>query len=153
MKLYELLKAHVDYEVADQDDDCYSEVATINGRDIIFVAEKSRLLQGDIKRGKSYYPWEVGFLEKIAHAKDTDHNVTIQKTGSGGELQVFSFVKAALHRFIEKYSPERFTFSAALNEPSRVKLYTAFLKRFGSSGFHVEVDDIHGDRNWIFTEQ
>lgn len=144
MKLNELLDAAVPHKVTAKEADEYVEEARINGRKIIFVCAKDNL----IARNEL---WEVAFLEQLEGKAPGDYDMTIHKTGSGGAPKVFAFVKAALERFLDHYHPIQFEFSAAHNEPSRVKLYDAFIKRFAAgSEYKVTTRDQHGERYWRF---
>jgi hypothetical protein len=149
MILLELLDSSVKYTVTNQDADYYAETATINGRVIQFEAEQEF---NPHDRHDDELTWGIAFIEM------TDDPVelvpfTVKKTGSGGELKVFAFVKSALERFIKKYEPANFWFSADSDEPSRIKLYTAFIQRFNIPGYRVkETKDGALGREWTFVK-
>ena len=69
--------------------------------------------------------WEVNFAEE----KD-DGSITVDKTGSGNEVEVFSFVMNCMRDFIDEHNPKRMVFSATKSEDSRVKLYQRLVNRF-----------------------
>jgi hypothetical protein len=145
MKLLELLNTAVPYEVKSHVHDLYEEVAEINGRKIVFSAEPEYTHEDDDES-----MWEIAFLEL---RDNTDIPYTISKTGSGGELKVFSFIKDALGRFISAYRPTDFTFSADTNEPSRVKLYRAFVGRFKVPGYKMSTGESSRTKSWSFTKE
>lgn len=146
--LLELLDSSVKYKVTNQNDDYYSEVATINGREIQFEAERE-YNSGDVAENK--LTWGIAFIEMTDDPKEMVP-FTIKKTGSGGELKVFSFVKSALERFIKKYEPPEFWFSADADEPSRVKLYTAFIERFRIPGYQISSKYGALGKEWTFAK-
>lgn len=135
MKLLELLNSTVPHKVATEASDSYEEEAIINGRKIVFSATTDYHEQKD---------WEVAFFEMKKGRQ------FVKQTGSGGELQVFSFVFDALRRFIYGYDPKAFHFSADNKEPSRVKLYTAFAKRIKYDNYEHTMETLHGSTYWLY---
>jgi hypothetical protein len=128
MRLNELLNSEVQYKVTEDGDRQYEEVAEINGRTIVFGADLSHS-HTEVETDE----WEVAFMEKQNHKTQWGTNSvkwSIEKTGSGGEMRVFAYVKAATERFVKQYKPEVFSFSANLKEESRVKLYTTLSQKF-----------------------
>jgi hypothetical protein len=118
MRLTELFSTSPQHEVVDVDEKLYSEVSHIGGREVIFECELNQLDDS----------WEIAFHEVIK--KNGKEEITNKKTGSGSELQVFSFIIEAIKRFIKKYKPEVFYFSATDKEPSRAKLYQRLVNRW-----------------------
>jgi hypothetical protein len=55
------------------------------------------------------------------------HNVNV--SGTGDAFRILATVKAICERALAKYHPAVFTFSAALDQPSRVKLYDALARQ------------------------
>ena len=62
---------------------------------------------------------------------------SIQITGSGSALEVFSSIKTIFFDFIKRKNPDEIKFAADAEEPSRVKLYDRFVKLL-SGQFDVE---------------
>ena len=138
--LAELLNTKVNYILVRDDEDTYTEKAMINGRMILFTAEYAWIKSIDEPS------WEVAFMER-ANKHD---NFTTRITGSGGELQVFSFVRDALARYLKSHDPDAFHFSASDSEPSRIKLYGSLASRFKNSKYTASVLDYAGSRYWCY---
>ncbi len=64
----------------------------------------------------------------LSFAEGKDHDL-IHKTGSGGEFQVFSFIKDTLLNFIKSHKPSGIRFTASKADENRGKLYARMLKR------------------------
>lgn len=132
--LNELLDSIIKHKVLVHDANQYGEQVKIGDRSIVFSAN---LLHGYWEDGA---PWEIEFTD----------GTSVQKTGHGNEMKVFSFVKAAFDRFIHAYNPSKFNLSASLEEPSRVRLYTSLVKRFSSGQYNIHDDINYGCHNWYF---
>jgi len=76
--------------------------------------------------------WDVVFIEK------SELGDTFGKSGSGNELQVFSFIINSLKFFISKYSPDIITFTADKGDSNRASLYTRLVQRIKEPGYHLE---------------
>lgn len=94
--------------------------ATIGDRDIKFTAV-----------GESG-EWEIGFVEHSAKASNT-----FSKTGSGNELQVFSFVIESIKLFLSQYSPDAAVFTSDKSDVNRSALYAKMAKRIKVPGYKV----------------
>jgi hypothetical protein len=132
MKLDELLDRKVAYEVLRDKPDLFVTKATIGERDIVFSAEQFA--------GDDGLYWGVAFEEH----RDGDH--TYAATGSGDEFKVTSMVAASMKEFLQRYSPERVTFSAEKTGPDdpRVAIYRRLadklLRDYTRSEFDSGVD-------------
>lgn len=104
--------------------DTYTTRAEISGRIIQFNAT-----QYEDDEGKSV--WEIEFTEK------SPTGVTFGKTGSGGELQVFSFVIESIKDLIARYHPNKLTFTSHKADENRTKLYQRMLSRIKVPGYHA----------------
>lgn len=117
MKLNEILNKKVDYEVINAKSVFFQTRATIGDRIINFGAV-------DNDDGS----WDIQFAEKTKEGR-----TTYKKTGSGNELEVFSFVKDSLLDFISRYQPEKMCFTAdkdSEEKDNRANTYERLLKRF-----------------------
>lgn len=123
MKLNEILNKKIDYEVVRAVGTLFHTQATINDREIHFSAI-------DEEDGS----WELSFGEKKAGGK-----VSYGKTGSGGELEVFSMVKASIEEFVQRYQPEQMHFTADKDGDekgnTRADVYERLMKRFKIPGY------------------
>jgi hypothetical protein len=91
----------------------------IGDRDIMFSASNSGTF------------WEVYFAEH----RD-DGTSTVDKTGSGNEIEVFNFIVSCFRELIEEEHPKRMLFSCAKEDESRVKLYQHMVNRF-AKGYEI----------------
>lgn len=131
MKIFELFNSPPKYEVTKASNNKFVAQAMIGGRLIRFVAEG----EDD--------SWEVSFAEV-----DSEGKPTYGSTGAGTEVQVLSFVVAAAKEFNERYTPEKFSFSA--DDAKRASMYRAIIKRVG--GFEEE-DRSDDNDEWIHFER
>jgi len=122
----EVFTSNVSSEVVRATSDLYTTKATIGGRVIVFNAS-----QYDDDEGKSI--WEIDFTE---YEKDGT-GTTFRKTGSGGELQVFSFVIESIKDLIASYHPDQLTFTSHKADDNRTKLYQRMLNRIKVPGYHA----------------
>lgn len=88
---------------------------TIGKREITFSARNDR------------NNWEIVFHEYDKASGKT----TYEKTGSGDEVKVFTFVMNAMREFVKKKKPKRMNFTADMVDESRVGLYKRMIARFG----------------------
>ena len=123
MKIRELIEAVdsvVDYKTVSTTPDLFKTQATINGRVIEFTASK------DAGPGNTWFikfgPPRAGFKQ------DSPKNYL--KTGRGGELQVFSFVKQSTEQFANQYKPSSIGFTADRSEGNRGGLYQRMIDRW-----------------------
>lgn len=91
--------------------------ADIGSRTILFSAATS-------PAGDNY--WEIEFLET------TKKGQTFTKSGSGNEMQVFSFVIESIKEFVSRYHPDVITFNSHKADQNRSKLYARMMKRVPS---------------------
>lgn len=124
--LNEVFTSNVSSEVVRATSDLYTTKATIGGRVIVFNAS-----QYDDDEGKSI--WEIDFTE---YEKDGT-GTTFRKTGSGNELQVFSFVIESIKDLISSYHPDQLTFTSHKADDNRTKLYQRMLNRIKVPGYHA----------------
>jgi len=122
----EVFTSNVSSEVVRATSDLYTTKATIGGRVIVFNAS-----QYDDDEGKSV--WEIDFTE---YEKDGT-GTTFRKTGSGNELQVFSFVIESIKDLISSYHPDQLTFTSHKADDNRTKLYQRMLNRIKVPGYHA----------------
>lgn len=125
--LDEAFTSQVPYTVVRAGTDLFTTRATIGNRDIVFNAQGNE--EG------SYYEivWDVDFYEK------TPGNMTFGKSGSGNEMQVFSFVIDSLKELISRYQPNTIRFSSHKADNNRSKLYQRMLGKIAPSlGYQLE---------------
>jgi hypothetical protein len=96
--------------------------ATIGNRNVDFEALKY----------SSANKWEIAFTESRPGRK------YVSKTGSGSELQVFSFVIASIKEFIARYAPESVEFSSHKDDGNRTSLYNRIINRIKIDGYHLQ---------------
>jgi hypothetical protein len=122
--LNEVFDSNVPGKVVKKTASSFITKATIGNRDIKFQAAGHA---GD---------WEVDFIEQSPKRGDT-----FGKSGSGNELQVFSFVIESLELFISLYSPAQVMFTSDKSDTNRTKLYKRMSKRVKIPGYHIEIAD------------
>ena len=73
-------------------------------------------------------------------------------TGNGGEYQIFATVMVIAKEFISTHKPAGICFSAA--EPSRIKLYDRFVKRFTGMGYKLWKRAKHSSKDmfWVLVK-
>jgi hypothetical protein len=124
MKIRELIEAVdsvVDYKTVSTTPDLFKTQATINGRVIEFTASR------DAGPGNT---WFIKFGPPRSGIKQ-DNPKNYLKTGRGGELQVFSFVKQSTEQFANQYKPTSIGFTADRSEANRSGLYQRMIDRWG----------------------
>jgi len=119
MRLDELLNSNVSGKVIKQTENVFITSAEIGNRTIRFSAD-------------SYGPeqWEIAFLEQSSSKGDT-----FGTSGSGNELQVFSFIVESIKLFISMYAPAEIYFTSEPSEGSRSKLYARMIKKISVPGY------------------
>lgn len=106
----------------------FTTSAEIGNRTIVFNA--AQFDEGmDIDPASA---WEIEFTEK------TPGNVTYGKSGSGNEMQVFSFVIESIKELISRYHPDALVFGSSKADGNRTSLYTRMLGRIKIPGYHVD---------------
>jgi hypothetical protein len=118
----ESLDSKVDYSIdksTPKYNDTFQTSATIGNRKVNFIGMRS----------PKENSWDVVFSE---HGEKGSY---YNKTGSGNELQVFSFVIQSMKDFIDRYRPLEIVFTANKNDESRVSLYKRLIKRFSIPGY------------------
>lgn len=136
--LDEAFTSQVPYTVARAGTDLFTTRATIGDRDIVFNA------QGNEEGSQGAIVWEVDFYEK------TPGNMTFGKSGSGGEMQVFSFVIDSLKELVARYHPDTVRFSSHKADENRSKLYQRMLGRIAPTLGYQLADVISSGSDDIF---
>ena len=114
--LIESLDTNIEYKVVDSDPNLFTTTAEIDGSIIVFEAGAGGISVG----------WSIGFYQ---YNQFTGRS-TYEKTGSGSELAIFSFVMKSLTEFLSRYKPYVVDFTADKGESSRVKLYSRMIKKY-----------------------
>ena len=122
----EVFTSNVSGQLVRATPDLYTTKAIIGGRTIVFNSA-----QYDDDEGRSV--WEIDFTEYEKNGTGT----TFRKTGSGGELQVFSFVIESIKDLIARYHPDQLTFTSHKADNNRTKLYQRMLNRIKVPGYHA----------------
>ena len=129
----EVFTSNVSSEVVRATPDLYTIKAMIGGRVVVFNAA-----QFENEYGESI--WEIDFVEY----EKNGIGATFGKTGSGSELQVFSFVIESIKDLIATYHPDELIFTSSKADKNRSKLYQRMLNRVKVSGYHAEPIE-HGE--------
>lgn len=126
--LSESFDSNVQGKLVRATNDLFTTSAEIGNRTIVFNA--SQFDEGmDIEPTSA---WEIEFTEK------TPGNVTYSKSGSGNEMQVFSFVIESIKELVARYHPDALVFSSHKADGNRSSLYTRMLTRIKLPGYHVD---------------
>lgn len=114
--------------------DLFTVSANIAGRKIVFNASSYEDDNGATT-------WEIEFIEK------TPGSATYGKSGSGGELKVFSFVITCIKELVSRYRPDVITFSSHKADSNRTSLYSKLMKRVSIPGYVADevISDNHAD--------
>lgn len=104
--------------------DLFTTRATIGNRDIVFNA--SAYEDKDNAR-----VWEIEFTER------SNGNMTYGKSGSGSEMQVFSFVLDSIKELVSRYHPDIIEFGSHKADGNRSSLYKRMAKRIQLPGYHL----------------
>ena len=126
--LSESFDSNVQGKLVRATNDLFTTSAKIGERTIVFNASQ-------YNEGMDIDPistWEIEFTEK------TPGNVTYGKSGSGNELQVFSFVIESVKELISRYRPDALVFSSHKADGNRSSLYTRLINRIKLPGYHVD---------------
>lgn len=119
--LSEAFDSDVKGKLIKRTNDLFITQATIGNRIIRF--------QADYYNGE----WGIAFVEKGPKGD------TFGKSGSGKEMQVFSFVIESLRLLIAIYTPETIYFTSDKSDTNRSKLYRRIAARIKLPGYHLEV--------------
>lgn len=103
----------------------FTTQALIGDRTITFNAAMS------IQNNKTI--WEIEFIENALN-----RGSTYRKTGSGNEMQVFSFVFDSIKELVARYSPDEIEFSSDKSDGNRTKLYTRLANRIKLPGYTLD---------------
>lgn len=126
-ELFEALNKAVPFEVTHVSDTSFIANFTVANRNLQFSADRD---------GKK--TWELVFSE-MKRTKDEYGSFylkhTFNKTGSGGEFEVFATLKAIIEKFISVKKPEVMYFSSDKEDVSRATLYHALSRRFKPAGY------------------
>lgn len=131
MKLSEITESFdskVPYTVVRASNDSFITKAYIGNRTIMFTANM-------IETGldiEPIYSWEIEFLEK-----STNWDYTYSKTGSGSELQVFSFIIDSIKELIERYRPDEIQFASENTDENRSSVYSRLANKIKIPGYHL----------------
>lgn len=132
--LFEVFNTDVPGKLVKRTADTFITKAWIGNREIKFTAYGN------------HDEWEIIFTEKTPTG-----GYTFKKTGSGNELQVFSFVLESLKLFIEMYSPGTITFTSDASDENRTGLYTMMSRKVKIPGYKVKITNNPGGRFDEFT--
>jgi hypothetical protein len=116
-------------KVVRKSNDLFVTQATIGNRDIKFTAASD----SGPEKSDSLNNWEIDFRETSQTRGDT-----YGKSGSGNELQVFSFIIESIKLFISMYAPDSISFTSDKSDRSRSTLYARMANRIKIPGYHVE---------------
>lgn len=107
--------------------DLYTTDAIIGSRKIVFDGQSYKQDDRTI--------WEIAFTEK------SPGKVTTAKTGSGNEMQVFSFVIESINDMVARYHPDEIHFSSHKADENRTKLYKRLITRINLPGYKLAAID------------
>ena len=116
--VWEAFDTKVPYTVSSASNDSFETYAIIGNRKIVFVGEE---LEPE--------SWEVSFDQRDSSGTQ------FGKTGSGSEMQVFSFVIESIKELISRYRPMELTFTSSKADENRTSLYARMLKRISIPGY------------------
>lgn len=120
MKLLELFKKQVPFEVVEDTHELYFTSATINGRKVNFEAENM---------DHKLCSWYVSFTDQVPGGPPR-----VNMTGNGGEFEVMSFIKDSVLKLISHKGAKRIYFSATKGN-ARAAVYERMVKRFVIPGW------------------
>lgn len=130
--LNEIFDSNVPGTLVRATSDLFTTEATIGDRKIVFNAAES-------DRNK----WEIEFFERHRGS------MTYGKTGSGSEMQVFSFIIESINELISRYHPDEITFSSHKADGNRTDLYKKIVSKIKIRGYHLS-DIVAGQHADIF---
>lgn len=143
MLISEVLNSKVPYEVVDSSSTKFSTLAKVGTREMAFVAHQAH--------GHDEHPadvWEVEFSE-IDPKKSW--GATYDLTGSGSEFQAFSFVRASLLEFVQRYYPHVIYFTAdkPAGSNKRAELYTKIFVNALRDKYNARISDASRVTFWL----
>lgn len=143
MILKELFDHKSPVEIVSKSSSNFEASAVIGGRTILFSANKD----------EEEDPWEIEFAETDnENGKLINHKHKM--TNRGSEFKVMAFIVAMLNRFVEEVKPQKFGFSAGIDEPSRVTSYRKMVNRFAAdAGYQVEESVTRLTVRFMFTKK
>lgn len=114
--------------------DLFTTEAVIGDRKIVFNASK-------YEDESDASIWEIEFIEK------TPGNASYGKTGSGNQMQVFSFVIESIKELVSRYKPSVLEFGSHKADGNRSALYRRMLNRIKLPGYSLgdTLSDKHTD--------
>lgn len=119
----------------------YIVSSVVDNKKVVFRATRTL----SILDGKTP-SWEIVFW--IVDDKGDDR---YDRTGTGNQLKIFSFVIQSLKDFIIDKDPEMIEFSASKADGNRVRLYSKLASKVNSSGY-VQAGTVDGkhDKYFVF---
>jgi hypothetical protein len=138
MLLSEILNRTSEKKVITDDQKSYIVSSIINGREIMFKANKAE------KEDSGENDWDISFTEVQKNDKGVKSG-TYGKTGNGGELEVFSVVKDCMRELITKHHPDKLIFTAnkdgGKNNQARGNVYERLINRFKPPGYELKREE------------
>lgn len=126
--LFEVFDSDVPGKIIRASNESFITKATIGSREIKFTGAGN---DGN---------WEVDFTEH-----SPDRGSTFRKSGSGNELQVFSFVLESLKLLIAKYSPDSVLFTSDESDGNRTSLYARMSRKITIPGYEMQIEHRPGN--------
>ena len=130
--LSEAFDSSVQSEIVSQNSEEFTTSANIGNRTIIFQARnfgKDGWYISFVEKGPKTRTW----IDKIPPKTDRE---SYKATGSGNQMQVFSFVIQSIRTLIESYDPERIVFTS-MKEGNRADLYAKMISRIQVPGYKL----------------
>jgi len=124
--LLESFDSNVQGKLVRATNDSFTTKADIGNRTIVFNA--AAYIPDEARTGGE---WEIEFTEK------TPGNATYGKSGSGSEMQVFSFVIDSIRELVSRYSPDEIIFGSHKADNNRSSLYKRMAKKIKLPGYHL----------------
>jgi hypothetical protein len=95
--------------------------------------EQDIVLEDGLKFKFIGYYFKTAGIWEIAFEDEEERRETVRKR-KGASLELFAALEKVFKQFVEKALPDKFRFSAALDEKSRVKLYDLLAKKIEKMG-------------------
>jgi len=138
--LRELLGSPLEYTWVQQHDAYWRAEFFVNGVSYSVIASEENNFKDE--GGNDAVYWEISFAQ-------TEKSLTGTKTNSGGELQVFSTVQAAVFDFLDQKKPDWIGISSTKKEENRFNLYLRMINRLTSKlngmGYSLHSCPTYGD--------
>jgi len=135
IKVDEAFDSEVKGDIVRATNNLFTTSASIGNRKIVFNASSyERGTEGEAV-------WEIEFVEK------KPGNTTYGKTGSGNEMQVFSFVINSVKELVARYNPAEIEFISSKDDGNRSALYTKLINRIKIPGYRPAniASDVYSD--------